>query len=359
MRGTGSWENIEVVELLKHYAELAQRIPFSQVSIALVGQGKPNSAMIDTAGDVRLEGGAQEALEGLLSNLGASSKNRLLPDRDLSLDASYVCFDTATGPLSFDFITWLVTQEMTRVREDAPGPLKVGFWQGNGDVGRNARRELWLNNVFRPALGFIGAVEDDRAIRGRSPKTYVTRDIVAAARNGEPVPTFKPQRRGTLPKGAVTITLREATFWSHRNSNLDAWLKFARELRDEGERVVFVRDVEMAHEPIGDFVTCPEASLDLNARLELYEDAICNLFVSNGPSELAWFGSRPWLMFVPIEPDDSYFGANTVKFWKDKMGVVVGDQFPWSSADQRVVFAPDTHQNIAVAWYANFMRRAA
>ena len=114
--------------------------------------------------------------------------------------------------------------------------------------------------------------------------------------------------------------------------------------------MIFVRDTAKAHEPFDIFETCLQASLDLHARVALYERAKANLFVANGPCILAAFGDRPWLTFTPIEPDDSLYKANTAQFWRMYVGVDVGGQYPWSRPDQRIVWKADSYENICAAW---------
>ena len=184
---------------------------------------------------------------------------------------------------------------------------------------------------------------------GCSEPLFVPRGIVAGAKAGETVPKLKSTYKGHIEPGAVTITLREASHWPHRNSNRIAWLKFALLLRDRGERVIFVRDTEHAFEPFADFQTDPLASVDLDYRAALYESARANLFVSNGPAGLAMFGDKPWLQFVTLEDEDGY-APNTAKFWTENGGVAPGEQYPWSGSQQRLVWAPDTYENILEAW---------
>ena len=147
----------------------------------------------------------------------------------------------------------------------------------------------------------------------------------------------------------VTITLREAAYSSHRNSNIDEWLKFAEYLIAQGERVLFVRDTKCAADPIEGYETCPAASIDIDVRLALYESAKANLFVSNGPWSLGLFGSRPWLMFNQIDAMDPY-PPNTNQWWVNFHGIGVGEQFPWSRPDQRIVWLKDTFVDMCTAW---------
>lgn len=358
----------EVIELLEVYLEYAKKHPFGHICIVMTGH--PNIACIDFAGEIALERSTMEAVNVARWRLANNAEALAFPLQDMSLDASYVRYHVACGPLGWDFFTWLMDAEMTRVREGAPGPLKVAFWLGRekAQIVNTDARTMWLNNVFRPALKLIGAVEDEGAMYGRCRDFYLHGPIVKAARNGEAVPRIKPPQHAVdfvnacayLP-GCVTITLREAEHWPHRNSNVAAWLRFARDLEAQGERVVFVRDTAKAHEPIEGFHTCPDASKDVLIRAALYEAASVNLFVSNGVGELARFGSKPYLIFVGVEAENSPYRYNTPEWWRDGNGVAVGEQVPWSAPDQRLVWNTDTYQNIVSAWndLRSALRKAA
>jgi hypothetical protein len=265
------------------------------------------------------------------------------------------------GPACFDFFAWLVMAEMHRLREKAPGPLRVGFyWGQDGSMERilqTAGRRQMYRNVILPSLAFVGAVEDESCIgNGRVMERYTFVDIVKACRLGEDVPLLTPSNQAVTAiwefireKPPVTITLREAAYSSHRNSNLDEWLKFAEYLTAQGERVVFVRDTSHAMDKITGYETCPAASVDIDVRLALYECAKCNLFVSNGPWSLALFGTAPWLMFNAIDALDPY-PPNTAQWWRQFHGIDQGEQFPWSRPDQRIVWERDTFANMTKAW---------
>jgi hypothetical protein len=346
--------NPEVIALLETYLAIAKEHKMGHVAISLCnyrGEGAPaDFGCCDYAGDIALEKSQQETVGMLYNKLGGSIANWELPPANEELDASHVRYNIAAGPLSFDFMTWLIDAEMTRVREGAPPPLRVAFWTGKEEK-VTPERSMWLNNVFRPMLGFIGAVEDNTAIGGRHKELYVPRDIVAAYNAGERLPKITPPRIIETPQAPVTITLREAEHWEFRNSNLDAWCKFARLLMDRGEHVIFIRDTAKATEPLPGFMTYPLASVDLGERFSLYEAAKANLFVSNGPGGFAIFASRrPFLMFTPIEDEGCDFIANTPWFWKHKNGVEMGDQYPWFAEDQRIIWELDTYESILNAW---------
>src|SRR5262249_55124757 len=147
----------------------------------------------------------------------------------------------------------------------------------------------------------------------------------------------------------IVITLREKEGWQDRNSQIPEWIKFAEYLRDQGRDVLFVRDFDMAREPLP-FPTYPEASLDTHIRLALYEAAACNFFVANGPVHLALFTERPMLAFIPVKGDDYEYWANTPTFWRDLHGVEQFGQMPWSRPDQRLVWGMDDFETIRKAW---------
>lgn len=338
----------EVIRLLEVYLNYAKINPMAAVAIAMCSH--PNQAATDFAGETQMEPHLQESLERLLGKVKDSIDVWALPKTDESLDRSHVVFDVAAGPLNHDFLIWLVDAEMTRRRHGAPAPLKVAFWLGKDAeerLGYDNRRQ-WLEMVFRPLLRMIGAVEGDN-IHGWSKRVYVPRDIVKGCNDGEMVPLL---RSGLPPRspGAVTITLRESWYWPHRNSNKEAWLRFAEYLRSAGENVVIVRDTEKAFDNFADFATDPEASLYTAKRMALYESAKCNIFTASGPVGLALFSKRPWLQFVKLEDDDSPYKPNTKAFWQDANGIVAGGQYPWSTPDQRIVWAADTFDNILEAW---------
>lgn len=341
--------NSEIIELLELYLEAARKNRFGHVAISMVGH--PNIACTDFAGDITLEVQERKAIDLLQQKLKYSIDGWTRPALDDRLDASYVCYNIANGPLGFDFLIWLIDAEMTRIREGAPSPLRVGFWMGHdsGRVTDTERRRLWLHNVFRPCLAFIGAVEDPHAVFGRCKNDFVPRGIVAAARNGEPVPRLQADPSKWNEPDLVTITLRECAYYGFRNSNIPEWTKAAEELQKRQERVIIVRDTAMAHEPLNGFRTCPEASINLDTRLALYESAKANLFVSNGVLGLALFGSKPWISFAQID-NDSEENCNTAAFWEQSNGVKVGEQYPWSGPDQRLVWQPDTYDNIMASW---------
>jgi hypothetical protein len=303
---------------------------------------------------------AIDAVEQVCSAWDQVILNDQLPERDPDAKnhPDRVCYNVPLSPCSFDFIHWLIDAEQKRRIAGAPAPLKIGFWFGrDGNAGLNEpRRKLMFLNVMRPALALIGAVEDPAAVEGEWNRQFGFKGSVDRVKAGHVVPRFKVPAdsletvKKRFPQAPVTITLREDDQWPHRNSNLDAWKKFAVYLISQGESVVFVRDTAKAIEPLDYFRTSPEASFDLHYRAALYEHAKMNLFVSNGPATLAMFSRWAWTMFLKIEPDGHPYMPNTPAFWREEFGMEVGDQFPWARDDQRIVWSDDSYENLVSAW---------
>ncbi len=375
--------NTEILQCLQECLFKAEQMPAAHIAVSLVSYG--HKAEIITAGDRMLDKDQLEALANLTKRVKGSVEQWSPPPVDENLGPSYACYNAAAWSLGFDFLVWLIDAEMYRLRHNGPAPLRVGFWFGTKpetDLNYD-KRLFWYENVFRPALALIGAVEDEAAIGGRRSAVLTSRPICQAARDGEAVPRFKAPDfsrkcvanvpcnsaacqalgacayddppaydpdRPYVDQPPVTITLREAGNWEHRNSDLSAWYRFALNLRAFGERVVFIRDTAKAFEPIAGFETAPEASLDLGARMAMYQSARANLFVANGPATLAIYSDRPWLMFVPVEPEDSPYLPNRASFWSEQQGVAVGEQYPWSLPSQRLIWERASYDAICRAW---------
>lgn len=351
-----------VLHMLEVFTEEVKANPRIGYGHMLFVEDGPNPPTGGYCGNVIHEVSAQRAMVNAAAQMQDRIINRVLPARDNNVPADYAIYNMPSGSISYDFIIWLIDREMTRMAENAAPPLKVFFWFGrDGKAGlyTDAQKQMF-EHVCKPSLELVGAIEHPDAIHGRDSRAHMTA-ITNGAREGKRVPTLKaPVRareamdkylgRGGDDRVPITITLREADHWPHRNSNWDAWSKFARELIQAGERVIFVRDTAKANElPIG-FAACPPASTDLHTRVALYERAKANLFVANGPCILAAFMDKPWLTFTPIEPDNSLYKANTAQFWRMYVGVDVGGQYPWSRPDQRIVWNVDSYENIVAAW---------
>jgi hypothetical protein len=321
----------------------------------MIADGKP--PMAGAFGTSSLEEPALKMAARMVVDLDAAVTNKRLPPRNLDIPADRVCYNVPRSPMSYDFCCWLIDAELRRRMAGAPAPLKVHFWFGrDGKTGLETphRKQMFLG-VVQPMLDLIGAVEDDAAADGYYRPAFSSRHIAKAARDGAEIPRFKAPR-GKVEVMArprdnpVTITLRESALQPCRNSNMDAWLKFASYLKNKGENVIFVRDTAKAGYAIDGFDTFPAGSIDLHWRMALYEIAKMNLFVSNGPATLGYFSDFPWLTFVPMADDACDYEPLTPKFWREQVGIEMGEQLPWSRPNQRIVWKADDYANLVEAW---------
>jgi len=270
--------------------------------------------------------------------------------------ADRVQFDLYRNCICFDVVLWLAAKEMDRRREKAPAPLKVTFTEDAVALTQDPTdRQQFADHVVRPALALFGAVEG--TLEGRTDDHFGVNEIVNGFYRGEAVPQIEVpdaamaaiDLKYLVNKKPVTITLREVGYNEHRNSNLAEWDKLAAWLTLQGEDVIIVRDTARATEPLNGYRICPEASVDLHARAALYQLAKANLFVCNGPFTLALFSKVPWLLFADVS-DQAPEICQTRDGWRTMMGCDVGGQVPWATPSQRIIYKPDTFENMKAAY---------
>ena len=266
-----------------------------------------------------------------------------------------VVYDMAKAPASWDFLQFLINARITLGTS-----FDVLFREGPNDGFRSdglpktsEQRRAIFDNVMVPALDLIGARQVHEA-ETSAEISYLQNVTVKAAHCGQAIPKWSipadimAECRAYLNgRSPLVITLREASYYTERNSNLEAWKTFAREC---GEDVIFVRDTAKADEPLNGFEACPRASRDLKFRAALMSLAKCNFFVGNGPAMLAEYLDAPWMMFHPLTPECESYRPGTPDWWASNVGVMVGQQFPWARPDQRIVWEADTLNAIRSAW---------
>ena len=331
-----------VIQMLEDTLEKARTVGFTSIAISVTSVN--GNYYNWSAGEEEQQ---LQLLSSLTDRFRAHVDNWRPPEGDSSLDESYACYHCNFVPDGFDFLTWLLTQEMYRIDCEAPAPLKVAFWRGRHPHQPNP----WLDAVYRPLVKMIGGVEDDKAFGRMGASVHVTRTLAAMHRIGGKLPQLQSVGKYDFPRNAITITLRECDQFPHRNSDLITWYEFSRILKARGERVLFVRDTSRANEPLSGCETVPLASIDLDARMWLYENSKLNFFVSNGPMMLAALTDRiPYITFVMPEEMDSKYDSNKPHFWKLKMGVEQGQQFPWARPHQKIVWQKPTFDALDTAY---------
>jgi hypothetical protein len=263
-------------------------------------------------------------------------------------------YDLSKSPASYDFTTWLVQAEMARKRHGfqklsvsiLPGP-KNGF-RDDTLPGSDEFKQQMLEKVMLPAVAMIGATVSDSKVGWSG--DYRATPICEAVKRGEEMPYYKAPlwavnlvKKHLGNRRPIVITLREATHWPARNSNLEAWLKFAK-----GKDVIFVRDTEKADEPLEGFETYPLASKHLEIRLALAELALVNMGISNGPLAFEFYSECPIVLFLRTSIEG--YAPSNPEWFERNAGIRVGETFPWANLAQMIIWSEDSFDAITDAY---------
>ena len=140
----------------------------------------------------------------------------------------------------------------------------------------------------------------------------------------------------------VTITLRYFGFTPERNSNLEAWAAFARELEQRGYRAVIVPDTHMTLDPLPSCLeglhVFAEAAWHIHLRLALYETAYLNLSVNTGPMTLCWLSKRCRYLIFKHAVEGDNVGSLQAQL---RRGIDPRKPLPIATPYQRLVLDPD------------------
>jgi len=349
------WGNAECVALLELW--LAKAKEGGITHLALAACEAPNIIYADVCGSIIMQSAIHSAIDGLKKRIDDEITSRL-PPFDPNIPANQVCYNVSSGILGYDFLPWLINAEMRRVRMAIEEPLKIAFFRHANATTLPAYHYEMLQNVARPMVSMVGA-EANKVFGGEYTFSVFYKDVVDAVLRGEKIPKFTPMLAATLAieddlrglKQPVTITLREATHSPWRNSDLTTWMAFAKYLEDRGEEVIFIRDTRFANDEFDDFSTHPAAAVDLHVRTALYQQAKCNLFVSNGPMTINYHLDTPFMAFIEVdEGHHQRYRPGWPEFWPECMGIEVGQQFPWFNEAQRIVWKKDSLENLIEAW---------
>lgn len=267
-------------------------------------------------------------------------------------------YDLAVSPPTYDALGFMLSVEMERVRrgEDqveiivVPGP-RLGFRADKLPPFTIPERVQMRDGIVAPMGRLLPSCTSCRVERparvdwdgfGYGSKTYGLKRILAAFAAGVRPLRAEPAER---EEPYITITLREATYWPTRNSNLAEWLKVAAWAKSEGLDVVIIRDMAMADEPIEGFETAPDASRDLATRAALYAGAELNLFVNNGPAWLCLAMDAPTLIVKMVAQD---VGGASEDFFRS-CGLEPGSQIAGAPEYQRVLWSDDVADAVIAA----------
>jgi hypothetical protein len=280
-------------------------------------------------------------------------------------------YDLSVGPVSFDFVVFMLKAELAKRRCGAERlhMVIVPFTRGVAGMFRDKtqlydehemRWRLW--NICIPACSLIDAsvtlaTDWDQAKRLRMPDTWPTDwdrqtlkdrrhligDIIAAARNGMQVPLLgasEQARRkvreayGKLGKPVVTVTLR-STYLRERNSDRGMWQRAMQYIESKGYAVAVLEDTGVA---LSNGVGYGELNLDV--RMACYQEAVLNLQANNGAASLCWFSDKPYRMFAAGVPADEWNGLFVAQ------GLPLGESWPWAGPQQKLVYGQTTLEQV-------------
>jgi len=283
-------------------------------------------------------------------------------------DILYSIFDLSRNIASFD-VVWLATRaELERQRL---GLKKIHFIiipREQSDINAFAVRtnydyhdELWrLTHIIIPTLkslkttsavsefsnkqqayGFLKQFNSKNlhpSDFNNSHKGHLVQfdDLNEHKQAGRSIEVFEPSNiaqnlissficsRNLEGKKLITFTIREYEVHQERNSTLDVWLEFAKALDTEKFTLILIRDTYKSAEPLPKhmqvFIECPLASIDIQARIALYQAAYINLSSATGPSFLPYFiPNAPSIRFMQVANDhfatsEKYFNTPGFNF---------------------------------------------
>ena len=234
-------------------------------------------------------------------------------------------YDLEHQPTTYDFICWLVIVKTL-------GAKHVHFvYEGKIQDWKYSAAQAWkrFGNVIVPLAEMMGLPFTV------GPKRY---GFTVAYRWGHVESLYKTLGRiEKLPlvgeaHGHVTVTLRDTIKFQWKNSNRQAWERFAKHLEASGEKVIFLDDSDATG-----------VILEARKRMELYSGAKVNLGGSGGPMSMCLFSEAPYLV-MNLLPDDPQSMELAIEFMGH--GFPPGSQFSFRNDRQLLSWEPDYYENI-------------
>ena len=296
-------------------------------------------------------------------------------------------YDLEVCPITFDFVNFLILAELEKRRRKLQN-LHVTIVPGSNegfrddDAAFNTPNKIWrLEQVAIPACWLMPRPVRLTICRKRSELSqqfnelsenifpldyhpnsprgdFLWAGIAAAAATGEDIPrlrataqakTYMAQWLSSLGKEIrpVTITLRESSHKPERNSNIVEWAKAADKISSLGFHPIIVRDTENSFNTpcplLKNFSHCPQAAVNLDLRLALYELCQTNLMVLNGPGVLCWLSKKAsYIMFRMITSNVE----NSSLAMLASMGLTPNSDLAIASPRQRLVWEIDKSETI-------------
>lgn len=220
------------------------------------------------------------------------------------------CYDLATRPCSFDFLTFLAVSRTHGAKE-----IRFGF-DGTFKPKDYDNPKKRFESILRPACEMVGMPYEIGKKEGTEYGHFI----------GDLIQTYKKfgrlEKFGKYESGEyVTVTLRNSRK-EYRNSGED-WKQFAKEVG-----ALVIPDYE-------------DVPIDLTERFRIYQHARLNMFVNNGPAMLCICSDIPYAILKYANK-----GGATNEEWLAGQGLPRDSQYPFASETQRIFWGSDTYHEI-------------
>ena len=146
-------------------------------------------------------------------------------------------------------------------------------------------------------------------------------------------------------RGVVSITIRNASFNKHKNTDAKIWAKVAHKLYEMGYFPILIPDTDIALLDPDDCFDglrfMPEAAMNLELRMALYEFSFLNLCMSNGIATICHYNKyAKFIQFL----SGNYLVDNLQT--EDDTGTPFGTTQPYLNHFQKMVWRQHTVENI-------------
>jgi hypothetical protein len=328
---------------------------------------------------------------GAVAAIPRALRRSVAADYPHAHDVLFAFYDLQVAPVTFDFLWFLAAADLERRRLGLES-VHVVIVPGSHDGVRRERddyelvidataRQARIQNILIQACRVLPSCDGLTLATSRAEAAFL-RSVVArhilpvdyelalpvfpgphsclqAAHQGQhgiaclrapaeelrTVDAWLKAHAGT--RRVVTITLRRYGYMQRRNSNLPAWVAFARGLDASRYCPVFVPDtndtIEGLPKELRDFQVFTEAAWNVPLRMALYERAFVNLGVNNGPMGLAWLNARVCYATLKIETAD--VPQSSLGFIRS-FGFEPGKSLPFATPVQEWVWEDDTEEAI-------------
>jgi hypothetical protein len=212
-------------------------------------------------------------------------------------------------PANFNFLDWLVASKTL-------GADHVVLDQSNGYIPKFTKSDTSsrMTSIVEPSIALAGMTYEFGSGPGIDPGYHISNVLRVYKQVGK-LEKLKSVKEPV--KNKYTVTLRDYGRYKERNSDVQAWRRFAEEI---GAVV------------IEDYSTKP---IHLHDRMALYAGSEMNFMTGNGPGSLLLYSDYPYCIFNG-KVNRAYHKEHG---WLDQ-------PLPWAVENQHVVWELDNYDNI-------------